>query len=1804
MTDTLTPVPTPANPRPFPPPASAEYNALCAAIVTDSWGEHARCSLVACRAPLHPGPCKGWKHTLHQISPGVWHSLERSRVEQLNTRRVAAVAKLRSEGKPVPKALLTPIEPRTAPAGVPAAQHGQIAKAVTGPAHEAAVAAHPVRPEVAKVSPTPAKAEPSPAAQGLPEGVGSHHLARIRSGFVYRNSDTTEWHGGISNGQADTLVKAGLATVEPQGRSGSTLKLTDKGRKLEEVETPKTLTRVAGERQVEASKRPTPPSQQREPAGPMRAELDRIHAIDHAEFLRMSPEKQREVATTLAKARASSSESDRMLANGSIGRLHLHPTPAQQDTNDQRIPHPSAVDIVMRAHEDAINKERAERGHGPLSPNPRLTPEAKPGAVKATTPGTPGKIPANPIESGRTLDEQARANVEKRAAAKLAATPAGPASAKAASGKRGSAATRLGHYRRLTPEEFQALPATDRANILRDLDVIHRANAKENPTVSAEAASLHTALRTGTAAPSAAPAAARQEAKATKAAPGTVEVADRIRQAVLDLHSRPGASPDWADLADVREHPALAGIPREQVDEALKHLARTRDNGVRVIPIANVKALRDRDRAAALEMGGDMQHAIQVKPQASPVATPDTSHLSTPAGLRAEAKKLEDAGHLVPAAQLTGLAEAVEEGRYRGDNAQAAEQAAAVIERAKTMRVPEWRRAAPKPESTAAPRTLEETAAAEDLGRLRRSYTDVQKAAIEATGGGPPTTAQLDHLERELTAGGFRNLAPVDQERLRTWITSGRGGELGRRSQYLMDHLEGKLEPLTKEDVAALPHGAELRAEVAKRAIDMAKAEQAAARAERKASGIPSDAELKKLPPEERYAAEAILHAIRAQAGGRTAVANNRSQLDAIDAVLARHPETTPEQRRILDRLRSNYVHTLRAKAGRIGTGAPAVDSPELVEARRRHAELRAEGEGRRSIDTAKGLAEAIVAGRIKPGDYQTDTSAERYRRAAIYKAADLSGLSDAEKAAVAEDIATIGGPDHGKITARLGTITHRPTSNPDVLVKETPSSGTGHRITVEHNGEVLHQVDTINRSAQLANARDKAAKVAEHLAAGRNAHGETPEDVAKREAARLAAEKRSAELDQQIEDLGKKVNTTLSEIAKQAGTRQGTKAKPGDLVAVQEERKQTGLGTGGARVYRTKVARVEAVDDQGNVTRYRVPGERTADWVSNHEGKGTQLHVISQDQVEPVAALRATEGKRYQNLDDLRTDLQPHRRGTKAPGAKAATPAAAPAAAPVEAHADLPTLAKDATDQLDGGTDTELIRKAVLAYAEQLGPLQEVERKGLANAIRTALRYDRPAVRPLRDWLELRAKLAEQAPGRTPPHIETALAVTRSGHSRSVLTHDLGGLDPTVLRGYFTPEERTKLRGMVTPLLDRTTLKPQERAGIERTIASLDALDGATPPRATLAQAATPSRVEVRPEPLGADSVDPTGGRIRALESTPLPQLRERAKAAGVKGASRMGKEDLVSQLLDVERRSSPTTLAHRVAAQGGSARGVLHRAIDAPDRAATAEIIDGLSRDRLAQALEAIPASYRSGLGPRSSVADRRRVLVDWATSADQANSDVLRGLGSSTFEQRAAARAQRNAARHAELGGTEAATPSPLTAQAADREVRRAGYGTPSPTGLDSSRPSLADQAAAPTGPLATRVLDVYRRLAGQSRGTDLVALTRLRDQLGDVSRAELDSVLKALDRARVIHLEPDPNRKTFTPEVRESALRVGGEAKHFVRLGAPASAAPAGPLSEQEQYARGLSDAALIAALNRVLSIASRATLEAERRRRGL
>jgi hypothetical protein len=107
------------------------------------------------------------------------------------------------------------------------------------------------------------------------------------------------------------------------------------------------------------------------------------------------------------------------------------------------------------------------------------------------------------------------------------------------------------------------------------------------------------------------------------------------------------------------------------------------------------------------------------------------------------------------------------------------------------------------------------------------------------------------------------------------------------------------------------------------------------------------------------------------------------------------------------------------------------------------------------------------------------------------------------------------------------------------------------------------------------------------------------------------------------------------------------------------------------------------------------------------------------------------------------------------------------------------------------------------------------------------------------------------------------------------------------------------------------------------------------------------------------------------------------------------------------------------------------------------------------------------------------------------------------------------------------------------------------------LEYSEQGLADvfqrrdlEAAEKPGDLAELIRAVYLRLA--SEPGKFVKLRELRAELSDVPRSELDSSLDGMYRAQQVNLVPQSNQQALTQADRESALRIGGEAKHLISI----------------------------------------------------
>jgi hypothetical protein len=91
----------------------------------------------------------------------------------------------------------------------------------------------------------------------------------------------------------------------------------------------------------------------------------------------------------------------------------------------------------------------------------------------------------------------------------------------------------------------------------------------------------------------------------TRTPESTMDVQAQVRVAYDKLAPAPG---DWVGLADLRD--SLAGVARADLDAALRVMARLDD--VRIIPVANLKALKPRDRAASLRIGVEENHSLSI----------------------------------------------------------------------------------------------------------------------------------------------------------------------------------------------------------------------------------------------------------------------------------------------------------------------------------------------------------------------------------------------------------------------------------------------------------------------------------------------------------------------------------------------------------------------------------------------------------------------------------------------------------------------------------------------------------------------------------------------------------------------------------------------------------------------------------------------------------------------------------------------------------------------------------------------------------------------------------------------------------------------------------------------------------------------------------------------------------------------------------------------------------------------------------------------------------------------------------------
>lgn len=80
--------------------------------------------------------------------------------------------------------------------------------------------------------------------------------------------------------------------------------------------------------------------------------------------------------------------------------------------------------------------------------------------------------------------------------------------------------------------------------------------------------------------------------------------------------------------------------------------------------------------------------------------------------------------------------------------------------------------------------------------------------------------------------------------------------------------------------------------------------------------------------------------------------------------------------------------------------------------------------------------------------------------------------------------------------------------------------------------------------------------------------------------------------------------------------------------------------------------------------------------------------------------------------------------------------------------------------------------------------------------------------------------------------------------------------------------------------------------------------------------------------------------------------------------------------------------------------------------------------------------------------------------------------------------------------------------------------------------------------------TRVRQAYSRLV--DRPGDWLGLARLRADLADVPRAELDAALARLYHAPEVNLIPEENQKTLTSADHEAAVEIGMQNRHLIGI----------------------------------------------------
>lgn len=1117
--------------------AQERYEALTAAIESDEWGPHVDCdALTACRAPLHPGPCKGWKHTLHLVAPGAWKTLEKERVDRLNQRRLAKVAELKSQGLRVPPALLKDILPRDHPGpapsgwtpghlapGQPAAEAranvdriankvGQKAAAAKGAAHKAAEAGTapsriPHQPGPANAPDVKVPAAPSaPAApgrevHGVAVGTSPHYNAQQR--LV---ANIARGRGPLGDGHLRYLDK-----IDDSSYKG----------------------------------------------------LDDSHKVDLHGRLRAT------VGPSRAHAQRLADRFDKIDGKGGplVPHVETHPDVMKEIDNHSLILSKRTKGLRLPA-DTHIPVDATGMRLGGVDEHGNVTDSAGRHVGKLVTDGRYGQTGPGGDKDGWVHAQLSNGHLAAVWAGKPGQKPAEPAKV-SAPGKLGdaAAAARLAHskqlpadrrvnaYTALSKPAFDALPAKDKQAILADLDQVSR--AKGDPHLAERAAAVHTQLRTGVA-----PAGTPKPA-AVKLAPGEPAGVKHVtvpgqRTSIAAQHAVKMANGGTAKA----KLAAYQGLSKAEY-EALP--AETRTKIARDLALMHGKFLDPAKKKAVTDtiakLGSDAHvNGVpgQVGVHSGHTPAPEV-HMPVPAqALASPAQHAPELHEPAKADDMAGLSD------FQKKLANAYKDPA---DRARAVKIMQEKNAERDAKARADAVDVSPIAAL-DVPRADQN-ADEQRAALEklaATQDGghlssvsvwkrPDGTTYLD-------AGLFHKEDGAGQRVLHFHgntgkITTSNGEtispevlpyylhEYNRRDRFQRNpsdvHAAAKARLKAVQQAAANPgpprgnkeadaaFDERLKGEVRKilAANDPDKRVQEAKREERKATGLPTDARIAAMPADQRKAAEEVLRQRGLLAQAEHSRANTRAQLDALKQALASATDITPEHRAKWE-----------AKGKAIEEKFHAVD-PErahqdaLLKARADYHHIATKHERNAALTDAHSIVKAINKGDIEPGG-PNDTLAARRARQAAYSRADLSSLPNDVKDVIAGDLAHDSSLMGRALAKRLGPIVTRPTANPDVIVREVPN-GAGSMFTVEHNGQVLHSHAGLGhaRPNLKAEAVRHAEQAAAHLAAGRLADGRDPAEVARRDAEAAARVKKLEQLGGEIRVAGEQLHQALGRAAR-----------------------------------------------------------------------------------------------------------------------------------------------------------------------------------------------------------------------------------------------------------------------------------------------------------------------------------------------------------------------------------------------------------------------------------------------------------------------------------------------------------------------------------------------------------------------------------------------------------------------------------------------------------------------------------------------